>query len=116
MEYLSALHRLLGAGREKNEGQPKRGILAGRTPYMYKQGTEIPHAPPPGLRLYKCLCRGRAFQMITKEDDAKRDAVLLRMLRTPPKAHKDEKHPRQPKPKPRQAIRKKRGASVASTT
>ena len=44
------------------------------------------------------------------------DDVLRRMLKTPPKAHAEMKHPRVKKPKPSRASRTKRAASTNAST
>jgi hypothetical protein len=53
--------------------------------------------------------------MTKKEDDAKRDAVLLRMLKTPPKPHAPLGKKRA-KPKPSRVIRAKRGVRASGAS
>jgi hypothetical protein len=54
--------------------------------------------------------------MTKSEGDNREDDVLRQMLKTPPKAHADMKHPRVKKPKPSRTGRRGRPKKAASTS
>ena len=49
------------------------------------------------------------------DEQMREDDVLRRMLKTPPKAHAEMKHPRLKKPKPSRVSRTKRAASTSAS-